>query len=136
MIPYVLDDLTLAQVARGDPDLTGLLLSFDAAGQALVVPVLAAAAALRDCPAAEAADALRGIPELDHAMTAGIGDVGQAIRLIEIAMRTGLDVCAAQVAAVADASVCPVLTIDGDRWRRASASLEDPLYIVEIRDPD
>lgn len=135
MIPYVLDDLTLTEVARGDADLTELLLSFDAAGQALVVPVLAAAAAYRDCPSADAADSLRGMPELDHAMSAPVGDVTQAIRLIEIAKKTGLDVCAAHVAAVADASVCPILTVDGDRWRRASASLPDPLFIVEIADP-
>lgn len=135
MIPYVLDDVTLTEVARGDTDLTQLLLSLDAAGQALVVPVLAAAAAYRDCPSADAADCLRGMPELDHAMSAPVGDVTQAMRLVEIAAKTGLDVCAAHVAAVADASVCPILTVNGDRWRRASASLPDPLFIVEIADP-
>jgi hypothetical protein len=135
VIPYVLDDLTLTEVARGDTDLIQLLLSFDASGQALVVPVLAAAAAYRDCPSADAADSLRGMPDLDHAMSAPVGDVTQAIRLVEIAEKTGLDLCAAQVAAIADASVCPILTVDGDRWRRASASLPDPLRIVEIADP-
>ncbi len=135
MIPYVLDDLTLTEVARGDADLIRLILSFDAAGQALVVPVLAAAAAYRDNPGPDAADSLRGIPELDHAMSAPVGDIAQAIRLIEIAEKTGLDVCAAQVAAVADASVCPILTVDADRWRRASASLSDPLHVIEIADP-
>jgi hypothetical protein len=65
--------------------------------------VLAAAAAYRDYPSAGAADALRGLPDLDHAMSAPVGDVTQAIRLMELAEKTGLDVCAAQVAAVADA---------------------------------
>ena len=136
MIPYVLDDLTLAEVARGDTDLIDLLLSYDAAGQVLVVPVLAAAAAYRDYPSADAADSLRGIPELDCAMSAPVGDVTQAMRLVEIAAKTGLDVCAAHVAAVADASVCPILTLDADRWRRASASLPDPLHVIEIADPE
>jgi predicted nucleic acid-binding protein len=135
MIPYVLDDLTLAEVARGDADLIGLLLSYDAAGQTLVIPVLAAAAAYRQAPAPEAADILRGLPDLDHAMSAPVADVGQALRLIEIAGKTGLDVCAAHVAAVADASICPILTLDAGRWRAASAALPDSLYIIEIADP-
>jgi hypothetical protein len=50
MIPYVLDDLTLSEVARGDADLIRLLLSYDASGQALIVPVLAAVAADRQSP--------------------------------------------------------------------------------------
>jgi hypothetical protein len=40
-----------------------------------------------------------------------------------------------RVAAVADASICPILTPDADRWRRASAALPDPLHIIEIADP-
>jgi predicted nucleic acid-binding protein len=136
MIPYVLDDLTLSEVARGDADLIRLLLSYDAAGQALVVPVLAAAAAYRQAPTTDAADSLRGLPDLDHATSAPVADVGQALRLIEIAAKTGLDVCAAHVAAVADASICPILTLDADRWRRASAALPDPLHIIEIADTD
>lgn len=136
MIPYVLDDLTLSEVARGDADLIRLLLSYDASGQVLIVPVLAAAAAYRQAPTADAADSLRGLPDLDHAMHAPVGDVSQALRLIEISQKTGLDVCAAHVAAVADASICPILTLDGDRWRRASAALPDPLHVIEIADPD
>lgn len=79
---------------------------------------------------------LRGLPELDHAISAPVSDVTQALRLVEIAEKTGLEVCAAHVAAVADASVCPILTVDGDRWHRASASLPDPLYVIEIAEPD
>jgi predicted nucleic acid-binding protein len=135
MIPYVLDDLTLSEVARGDADLIRLLLSYDASGQALVVPVLAAAAAYRQAPTADAADSLRGLPDLDHAMSAPVSDVGQALRLVEIAAKTGLDVCAAHVAAVADTAICPILTLDGDRWRRASSVLPDPLHVIEIADP-
>lgn len=136
MIPYVLDDLTLSEIARGDADLIRLLLSYDASGQALIVPVLAAAAAYESCPTMDAADSLRGLPDLDHAMPAAVGDVSQALRLMEIAGKTGLNLCAAQVASVADASICPILTLDADRWRRASASLPDPLHVIEIAEPD
>jgi len=69
-------------------------------------------------------------------MSAPVGDVGQALRLIDIAEKTGLDVCAAHVAAVADASICPILTLDAERWRRASAALSDPLHIIESADPE
>lgn len=136
MIPYVLDDLTLSEVARGDADLIRLLLSYDASGQALIVPVLAAAAAYRQAPTADAADSLRGLPDLDHAMAAPVGDLSQALRLTEIARDTGLDLCAAHVAAVADASICPILTLDADRWRQASSALPDPLHVIEIAEPD
>lgn len=136
MIPYVLDDLALSEVARGDTDLLHLLMSYDASGQALVVPVLAAGAAYRQSPTEDAAQSLRGIASLDHAMTAPVGDIGQAIRLTQIAEKTGLDICAAHIAAVADKSVCPVLTLDGDRWKRASASLPHPLHTIEIAEPE
>jgi predicted nucleic acid-binding protein len=69
-------------------------------------------------------------------MSAPVGDVSQALRLTDIAEKTGLDVCAAHVAAAADASICPILTLDADRWQRASASLLDLLYIIEIAEPE
>lgn len=69
-------------------------------------------------------------------MSAPVGDVSQALRLREIAEKTGLDICAAHVAVVADASICPILTFDADRWQRVSASLPDPLHVIEITDPE
>lgn len=39
MIPYVFDDLALSEVTRGDTDLLHLLMSYDASGQALIVPL-------------------------------------------------------------------------------------------------
>jgi hypothetical protein len=83
----------------------------------------------------DSADSLRGLPDLDNALSAPVADVGQALRLVEIAERAGLDMGAAHVAAVADASVCPILTLDAERWRRASAQLPEPLHIIEIADP-
>jgi hypothetical protein len=50
--------------------------------------------------------------------------------------RTELDPWDADVAAVADASVCPILTLDAGKWRQHSGDLDEPLHIIEIADPD
>jgi hypothetical protein len=41
----------------------------------------------------------------------------------------------ANVAAVADASVCPILTLDGDKWRDHAHDLEEPPHFIEIAEP-
>src|SRR5205823_3228316 len=46
-----------------------------------------------------------------------------------------LDPWDAHVAAVADAAVCPVLTLDAARWREHAADLDEPLHVIEIADP-
>jgi hypothetical protein len=43
--------------------------------------------------------------------------------------------CDAHVAAVADASVCPVLTMDAPKWREHATALGEPLHIIEIAEP-
>jgi hypothetical protein len=50
--------------------------------------------------------------------------------------RTGLDPWDAHVAAIADAAVCPVLTLRAVKWRQPSAALDEQLHIIEISDPD
>jgi hypothetical protein len=40
------------------------------------------------------------------------------------------------VAAVADAAVCPILTLDAPKWRQHSGDLDEALHIIEIADPD
>jgi hypothetical protein len=40
------------------------------------------------------------------------------------------------VAHVADASVCPILTLAAGKWRQHSADLDEPLHVIEIADPD
>jgi len=56
--------------------------------------------------------------------------------LAAVIARTGLDPWDAHVAAVADASVCPILTLDAGKWRQHSGDLDEPLHIIEIADPD
>jgi hypothetical protein len=41
-----------------------------------------------------------------------------------------------RTAAVADAAVCPILTLDAAKWREHSEDLDEPLHFVEIADPD
>ena len=40
------------------------------------------------------------------------------------------------VAAVADASVCPILTLNAAKWRQRAGDLDDRLHFIEIVDPD
>ncbi len=42
----------------------------------------------------------------------------------------------AHVAAAADVSVCPILTLDAAKWREHAGDLDEPLHIIEIADPD
>ena len=57
------------------------------------------------------------------------------MRLASIVARTGLDAWDAHAAAVADASVCPILTLNGAKWRQHSGELDEPLHFIEIEDP-
>jgi hypothetical protein len=39
------------------------------------------------------------------------------------------------VAAVADAAICPILTLNAAKWRAHAAALDEPLHLIEIADP-
>ena len=113
-----------------------LVQELDARGRPLVIPALAVTGASLDIRSDEAAELLEGLERLGNAMTAAPRDSEQAVRLAAIIARTELDPWDAHVAAVADASVCPILTLDAAKWRRHSGDLDDPLHIIEITDPD
>jgi hypothetical protein len=42
----------------------------------------------------------------------------------------------AHVAAVADAAICPILTLEAQKWRQHARDLDEPLHIIEIADPE
>jgi predicted nucleic acid-binding protein len=134
--PFVLDVSILTEVARADAGLMTLLQGWDAAGQPLVIPVLAVAAASLDTRSPDAEDLLHGLERLESAMIAPLRDTEQATRLAAVIARTGLDPWDAQVAAVADASVCPIATLDAAKWQQHARDLDEPLYFIEIADPD
>jgi predicted nucleic acid-binding protein len=135
-LPYVLDVSVLAAVARADAGVTRLVMNLDARGQPLVIPVLAMIGASLDGRSEDGDIALRGLERLGSVLIAPLRDAEQAARLAAIIARTGLDPWDAHVAAVADASVCPILTLDAAKWRQHSADLDESPHIIEIADPD
>jgi predicted nucleic acid-binding protein len=134
--PFVLDTSVVTAVARGDPDVIGLIQEYDARGQLLLIPALAIAGASLDTRSEEADELLGGLELLDNVTIAPLRGTEQAARLADIVARTGLDPWDAHAAAIADVGIYPILTLDAAKWRQPSADLEEPLHIVEIADPD
>jgi predicted nucleic acid-binding protein len=134
--PLVLDASVLIEAARGDAGIMTLLQGYDADGQPLIIPVLAVTAASLDIPSEDAEAILHGLERLENAMAAPVRDAEQAVRLATVIARTRLDSYDAHVAAVADAAVCPILTLDLAKWREHARDLDEPLHFVEISDPD
>jgi predicted nucleic acid-binding protein len=129
--PYVLDVSVLTAVARGDAEVTGLIM-----GQPVVIPALAVAAASLDRRSADADRALRGLRKLANVTIAPLQGTAEAIRLAAVIARTELDPYDAHVAAVADRTVCHILTLDAAKWREHARDLDEPLHFVEIAEPD
>ena len=102
----------------------------------MVIPVLAIAAASLDARSDEADEFLDGLELLGNAEVAPLNGAEQAARLAAVMAGTGLDPWDAHVAAVADAAICPILTLDAVNWRQYAEGLDDPLHIIEIADPD
>lgn len=134
--PLVLDTSVVTDIARGDTDLIALIQRYDSRNQPLVIPALAIAAASLDARSDEADDLLGGLELLENATIAPLRGVDQAMRLADVMAKTELDPWDAHVAAVADAAICPILTLDAAKWRQPSADLDEPLHVVEISDPD
>jgi hypothetical protein len=134
--PYVLDMSVLTAITRGDYGIMTFIQQLDASGQPLVIPVLAMTGAALDLRTGDTEAILHGLERLGNALVAPLGDGGQAARLAAVIARTGLDPWDAHVAAVADAAICPILTLGAGKWRQHSADLDDPLHFIEIADPD
>ena len=124
--PWVLDSSVLVEVARGDTGTMTFIQELDARGRPLVIPALAVTGASLDMRSGEAAELLEGLERLKNAMTAALRDAEQAVRLAAVIASTGLDPWDAHVAAVADAAVCPILTLNGAKWREHAADLAPP----------
>jgi predicted nucleic acid-binding protein len=134
--PYVLDVSVLIALARGDYEIMTFIQRLESDGQPFVIPALAVAAASLDMRSDDAEAILHGLERLEHALVAPLRDAEQAIDLAAVIARTGLDPWDAHVAAVADASVCPILTLDGAKWWQHAGDLDEPLHIIEIADPE
>jgi predicted nucleic acid-binding protein len=133
--PWVVDVSVLTAIARADPEVTYLVIALDGRGRPLIIPVLAITAASSDAGTEDGDVALRGLERLENVIVAPLKDAEQATRLAAVMAKTGLDTGDAHVAAVADASVCPILTADALKWREPATVLDDPLHIIEIDEP-
>lgn len=133
--PYILDTSVLIAVARGDTDIMTLVQQLDAAGQPLVVPALAVTGAVLDIRSDDAEGLLAGIELMEAATVAPLAGTEQASQLAAVITRTDLDPWDAHTAAIADAAVCPILTLDAAKWQQPSTTFDDSLHIVEIADP-
>jgi predicted nucleic acid-binding protein len=134
--PLILDASVLIAVARGDAGIMTLIQGYDADGQPMVIPAMAVTAALLDRPGEDAEALLHGLDRMGNVMVAPVRDADQAARLAAVISTTGLDPCDAHVAAVADASVCAILTLDGAKWQEHARDLDEPLHYIEITDPE
>ncbi len=134
--PYVLDVSVLTAITRGDYGIMTFIQQLDASGQPLVIPVLAMTGAALDLQSDDTEAILHGLERLANAMVAPLRDGEQAARLAVVIARTGLNPWDAHVAAVADAAICPILTLEAGKWRQHCADLDEPLHIIEITDPD
>ena len=109
---------------------------YDASGRTLIIPALAMTAAALDMRTPDTEALLYGLEQLQNSLTAPLRDSEQAVALADVIARTGLDPWDAHVAGVAAASVCPILTLDAAKWRQHTGDLDEPLFIVEIADPE
>ena len=116
--------------------MTRLVITLDGRRQPLVIPVLAITAASLDTRTEDGDVALLGLERLENTIIAPLRDAEQAAILAAVIAKTGLEMCDAHVAAVADASVCPILTMDAPKWREHARDLGEPLHIIEIAHPD
>ena len=135
-VPLVLDTSVITEVARGDSDMIIFIQRYDAREQAHVIPALAITGASLDARGEDSEELLGGLELLDNVTIAPLRGAEQAARLAEVIARTELDPWDSHVAAVADASICPILTLNAAKWRQPSATLDEPLHIVEIADPE
>jgi hypothetical protein len=133
--PLILDTGVLVELARGDLNLMQMVARWDEQGQPMVMSVVAVAAAARDAGSKDSTDLLLGIATMDQITVAGLREPEHGIILASVLGRTDLDWGDAHVAALADTSVCPILTLDGSRWAAAIRAFDDPPHVIEISDP-
>ncbi|MGP4104559.1 hypothetical protein [Nonomuraea sp. KM90] len=133
--PLILDTGVLVELARGDLNLMEMVARWDEHGQAMVMSVVAVASAARDSGSKDATDLLLGIATMDQITVAGLPEPEHGIALASVLGGTELDWGDAHVAALADTSLCPILTLDGSHWAPAIRAFEEPLHVIEIPDP-
>ncbi|GAA3161784.1 hypothetical protein GCM10010466_60930 [Planomonospora alba] len=133
--PLILDTGVLIELARGDADVMTMIARFDDRQQPMVMSVLAITGASLDSGSKDATDLLLGVATMEQITIAGLHEPDHGTTLASVINRTGLAPWDAHVAALADVSVCPVLTLDMTHWQQAARAFDEPLHIIEITDP-
>jgi hypothetical protein len=136
-LAYVLDVTVLADCARGDAELIGMIQQFDADHVTLVVPALAATAAVIDVGGAhEQVAVIRGICRLSSAQLAGIVvcDDAEELARMRLANQSLKHLWDVQTAEAALSRRIPILTLDNGRWKDVLS--EQHLDVVEVSDLD
>ena len=134
--PVVLDASVLIEAARGDGEIMTLIQGYDAEGRPLLIPVLAVTAAALDTRSEDAEAILYGLERLASSVIVPVQDAEQALALAAVTARTGLDPYDAHAAVIADAEICPILTLDAAKWQEHARDLDEPLHFAEIAEPD
>ncbi|MFI6909751.1 hypothetical protein ACIBKY_51410 [Nonomuraea sp. NPDC050394] len=134
--PYIFDTGVLSEIARGNAELIGLVQAFDAQGQPMIVSALAITGASLDARTDEGDDLLASLDLLPQVTVAPLKGADQATALADMISRTGLTPWDAHVAAIADVSICPILTLQATYWHAPSDALDEPLHVREIADPE
>ncbi len=135
---FILDVTVLAECARGDAALIGMVQQFDADRVTLVIPALAVTGAIIDAGGTdEHAALIRGICRLDAARLAGITDFDDAGELARLRRDTGLEhLWDAQTAELALRRRGPLLTLDLHRWKQTVHETSGDLVVIEVADLD
>ena len=133
--PLILDAGVLTAVARSDSGVTGLLMDYDASGQPLIIPPVAAIAALTDLHTEDAARVLRGLEQLENVTTVALASIKQASAVAWVTAHTDMGPSDANTAALALTEAGRILTLDAGKWRQHAGDPELPLTVVEIADP-
>jgi hypothetical protein len=94
------------------PGIIGLIQGHDSHGQPLAIPVPDIAGDSVDARSEEADDLMGGLELLDNVTIAPLHGIEQAARLADIIAKTGLDPRDAHVAAIADVTIYPILTLN------------------------
>ncbi|MCF6476940.1 hypothetical protein FAF44_52845, partial [Nonomuraea sp. MG754425] len=129
--PLILDTGVLVELARGDLNLMEMVTRWDEQGQPMVMSVRAVATAARNADSRDVTDLLLGIATMDQITVAGLRETEHGIALASMLERTDLDWGDAHVAALADTSVCPILTLECSHWTTRTAAVrafDEPLH--------
>ncbi|GAB3887889.1 hypothetical protein [Microbispora bryophytorum] len=137
-VGYVLDDVTISELGRGDLVVANLVAALDEHTIRISVPAIALASAQHTLSEAQT-EAVHGmIHRLEHVRLEPIASAEDVLRLSAVSVRLTeqQDIPAAHTVAVARYLGFPILATDLKRWEPVRAHLPWQLDIYEISDSD